>query len=71
MKISNIDQVIKDFNALIPEEQEYTINIIQKIMIDSKRETLSSRANKAVLNLGKGKVKHGSAKDLLNDLEHD
>ena len=68
---ASVDQVIEEFNTLIPEEQEFVINIFQKIIIESRREALSKVSKKAVANLKAGRVKKGAAKDLYKDLEND
>lgn len=67
----NINRVIEDFDSLILSEKEYTLEIIRKMTNESKREALSKRARKTVLNMRKGKVKKGSVKDLHTDLERD
>jgi hypothetical protein len=70
MKVT-INQVIEDFNTLVPEEKEFVIDIFQKIIIESRRETFSKGAKKAVANFKAGKVKKGTAHDLYKDLEND
>jgi len=71
MKTNNINRVIEDFNSLAIAEKEYALDIIRKITIESKREALSERAQKAMLHLQKGKIKKGSVKNLHTDLESD
>lgn len=71
MKATGINRVIEDFSLLLPEEKEFALDIIQKIVAESKREAISKRAKKAASNYKKGKAKSGSAKDLYNDLERD
>ena len=68
---ASVDQVIEEFTTLIPEEQEFVIDIFQKILIESRRDTLSKVSKKAVANLKAGKVKKGTASDLYKDLEND
>jgi hypothetical protein len=71
MKSTSINKVIDDFNSLVLEEKEFALDIIRKILVESKRESLFSRARKADSNFRKGKVKRGTAKDLFKDLEND
>ena len=73
MKVTkvNINRVIEEFNSLVLSEKEYTLEIIRKMTVESKREALSKRAGKAMLNMRKGKVKKGSVKDLHTDFERD
>lgn len=68
---TSINQVIEEFNALVPEEQEFVADIIQKIIVESRRDTLSKRGRKATHNFQNGNVKKGSVKDMFNDLEND
>jgi hypothetical protein len=67
----SLDKVIDDFRKLPLDEKEYVIDIIEKQMIEAKREAISRRAKKAILNLRRGTVKKGSVKDLYKDLELD
>ena len=53
------------------EEKEFALDLIRKIVIESKRESLFSRARKADSNFRKGKVRKGTVKDLFKDLEND
>ena len=65
----SLNKVIDDFRKLPLDEKEYAIDIIEKQMIEAKREAISRRAKRAILNLGRGAVKRGSVKDLYRDLE--
>jgi hypothetical protein len=47
------------------------IDIIERQLIEAKREAIFRRAKRAVLNLKRGAVKRGSVKDLYKDLELD
>jgi len=71
MKTSNINRVLEDFNALLLPEKEYALEIIRKMTIEQKREALAKRIKQAESNYKKGKVKKGSVKDLLKDLDSD
>jgi len=71
MKTTNINRVIEDFNSLLLPEKEYALDIIRKMIVEQKREAIAKRARQAMLNLRKGKVKKGSVKDLLTDLDSD
>ena len=71
MKTTSINRVIDDFNSLVLEEKEFALDLIRKILIESKRESLFSRGRKADSNFRKGKVKKGTVKDLYKDLEND
>ena len=64
-----LNKVIDDFGKLPLGEREYAIDIIEKQMIEAKREAVSKRAKRAILNLKKGAVKKGTVKELYEDLE--
>lgn len=57
MKTTSINRVIDDFNSLVLEEKEFALDLIQKILVESKRESLLSRARKADSNFKNGKKK--------------
>ena len=66
-----LNRIIDDFNELSFEDKEYAIELIQKQLIEAKRERIVRRAKEAETNLRKGKVKRGTMEDLLKDLEND
>jgi hypothetical protein len=68
---SSLDTLIDKFTQLKEEEKEFAIDILNKIIADSRRNTIANRAKNASRNLKAGKVKRGSSKDLFNDLEND
>jgi len=71
--MSNItlDKVIKEFSLLPLEDKEYAVDIIEKQLIEAKREAIAKSAKRAMANLKKGAVKKGAIKDLYKDLEID
>jgi hypothetical protein len=71
MATGMLNKVIGDFKKLPLDEKEYVIDIIEKQMIETKREAISRRAKRAILNLSRGAVKRGTVKDLYRDLELD
>jgi hypothetical protein len=71
MRAATINTVIDDFNALLWEDKEFAIELIKKMFVEAKRDAIYKKSRSAVENLKKGKVKHGSVKDLYNDLEND
>ena len=71
MKGVTLNRIIDDFNELPFEDREYAIGLIQKQLIEAKRERIVRRAKEAETNLRKGKVKRGTMEDLLKDLEND
>jgi hypothetical protein len=71
MKGTTLNRIIDDFNELPFEDREYAIELIQKQLIEAKRERIVRRVKEAETNLRKGKVKRGTMEDLLKDLEND
>jgi len=69
MANATLSKVIDDFKKLPLDEKEYVVDIIEKQVIEAKREAISRRAKMAALNLRKGGVKRGTIKDLYKDLE--
>jgi hypothetical protein len=65
-----LNRLIEDFNELSVEDREFAVELIQKQLIETKRERIVSRTKEAMANLRKGKVKRGSARDLFKDLEN-
>jgi hypothetical protein len=66
-----LNKVVDDFRKLPIEDKQYVIDIFEKEMIDLKREAISRRAKRAILNLKKGTVKKGTIEELYKDLELD
>jgi hypothetical protein len=71
MKGVTLNRIIDDFNELPFEDREYAIELIQKQLIEAKRERIVRRVKEAETNLRKGKVKKGTIEDLFKDLEND
>ena len=66
-----LNKLISDFKVLPLDEKEYAVNIIEKQLIDAKREAIAKRAKRAMFNYRKGAVKKGTLKELHKDLEID
>ena len=71
MKNTAINKVIDEFVCLPLEDKEYVTEIINKQLIELKRERIARRASEAKINFEKGLVKSGTIKDLREDLEGD
>ena len=71
MKNTFLNRLVEDFNELTLDDKVYAVQLIQKQLIETKREGITIRAREAMSNLKKGKVKRGSVGDLLKDLEND
>ena len=64
-----LNTVIKDFSQLPLEDKQYAVEVMEKQLVDSKREAIARRAKKAESNLKKGLVKKGTIQELYEDLE--
>lgn len=71
MKGTTLNKIIDDFNELPFEDREYAVELMQKQLIEAKRESINRRVKEAETNLKKGRVKRGTIDDLLKDLEND
>lgn len=68
---TGMDHFLDEFQKLPLEDKEYLTEIIQKRLIESRRNYLSSRISEARENYSRGYAKSGSIKELLEDLEND
>lgn len=66
-----LNDVLKDFSLLPLPDKEYVVEIMEKQLIEAKREDIAKRAKKAMKNLKKGGVKKGTVEDLYKDIELD
>ncbi|MEW6326668.1 MAG: hypothetical protein AB1487_03610 [Thermodesulfobacteriota bacterium] len=69
MSETTISKVIEEFSILPLEDKEYLIEIMEKQLIEAKRERMAQRAKEAMGNFKKGLIKKGTVKDLREDLE--
>ena len=68
---SSVDKVIEEFSHLPMEDKEYVAEIIRKQLIEVKRERLAERVREAKKNFEEGRVRMGTLRDLMEDLERD
>jgi hypothetical protein len=61
-------EAIDIVESLPQYQQEDLVNILQRRMIEQKRESLAKSIHQARTEYKKGKVKRGSVDDLLKDL---
>ncbi len=66
-----IDKVIEDFGLLPLEDKEYAAAIMEKQLIEAKRDAIAKRAKRVMASFRKRAVKKGIVKDLYKDLEID
>ena len=68
MQTTAISDIIGNFDILSVDDKEYTVGIIKKNLIETKRNELIKRVAEAKENYSKGKVKQGNLEDLFEDL---
>jgi len=68
---TKVNEVIEGFMGLSYEDKEYAVEIVEKQLVEIKREKIAQRAKEAMANYRKGKVKAGNVKELYEDLEGD
>lgn len=66
-----LNDVLKDFSLLPLSDKEYVVEIMEKQLIEAKRDDIAKRAKKAMKNLKKGAVKKGTVENLYKDIELD
>jgi len=71
MPTTEINRVIEGFNLLPLDEKEYVADMIQKQLIEYRREQILQKAKDARNDLKQGNIKSGSLEDLYKDLEDD
>jgi len=71
MEHVSINSVINIFKDLSFPDKEYALEILQKQLIEERRGLIARRIEEARANYKSGKVKRGTVKDLLKDLDSD
>jgi hypothetical protein len=71
MQSEMISNIIENFDSLSIEDKEYARELIEKNIIESKREKLVSRVNEAKAIYTANKVKRGGLKELKEDMDSD
>ena len=64
-----INDIFKEFGMLPLEDKEFAVEILEKQLIEAKRESIAKRAKNAMANLKKGRIKKGTIKDFYKDME--
>lgn len=66
-----VNKIVEEFDELSIEEKEEAKEIFDKLMIEARREEIRRNGEEAMKLHKEGKVKFGSASDLLKDLNAD
>ena len=71
MGSATLNEVLNEFNRLPLGEKEYVVEVMERQLIEAKREAIAKRAKKAMTHLRKGTVRKGTIRELYKDLESD
>lgn len=73
MRVASVtlNDVLKDFSLLPLPDKKYVIEIMEKQLIEAKRDDIARRAKRAIKNFKKGASKKGTTEDLYKDIELD
>ncbi|MBI5464818.1 MAG: hypothetical protein HY966_07710 [Ignavibacteriales bacterium] len=69
MENALVSSVLDTFKELPFADKECALEILEKQMVEERRKLLANRVSEARVNYRSGKVKKGSATDLLKDLD--
>jgi len=70
LKTVLLNKIIEEFNNLSLKDREYAVKVIEKQLIDAKREAISIRVKEAADNYRKKYCKSGTISDLKKDLNN-
>jgi FKBP-type peptidyl-prolyl cis-trans isomerase (trigger factor) len=62
---TNLNQVLQNISELSVEEQFYLSDLLQKRLVEARRNEISSRVKEAEENYQSGNVRSGSVADLM------
>jgi hypothetical protein len=71
MQTATINEAYSLFNELQLEDKEYLLELIEKQIIEARRDAMLVRAKEAEKNYYKGDVFHGSVAEVMEYLEND
>ena len=71
MQAATIYDAYSIYNELSLVDKEYLLDLIEKQIIEARRDSLLARAKEAEENYHKGNVKRGTIAGLKRDLKND
>ena len=71
MSTATVNNLIDEFIHLPLDDKEYAAEVIQKQLIEVKREAIAKRAKTAMAGFRKKMTKCGTVKELYKDMESD
>lgn len=67
-KTSRLDSVLEAVEMLQPDEQEYVAEVLAKRLAERRREELARDVRASRRDYAAGKVRRGTAEDVMRDL---
>lgn len=67
-KTSRLDSVLEAVEMLQPDEQEYVAEVLAKRLAERRREELARDVRASRRDFAAGKVRRGTAEDVMRDL---
>ncbi len=71
MATATVNEAYTLYNQLPLEDKEYLLDLIEKQIIEARRDALLARAKEAEQNYTDGNVSKGNASDTMEYLEND
>jgi hypothetical protein len=71
MQTVTLNDAYSIFNELTLEDKEYFLGLVEKQIIEERRNAILERAKEAELNYANGNVISGSVDELMEYLEND
>ena len=71
MNTATVNNLIEEFMHLPLDDKEYATEVINKQLIEAKREAIAKNAKTAMVGFRKNITKSGTVKELYKDLESD
>ena len=71
MSTATVNKLIQEFSHLPLDDKEYATGVIEKQLIEAKREAIAKRAKTVMVNFRKKMTKRGTVKEVQKDLESD
>jgi len=68
MIVNTFDEALEMVDSMTIEEREQLLEILQKRLIDEKREQLVKNVREAKQEYRKGKIKTGTVNDLMQEI---
>jgi hypothetical protein len=68
---TTLGNLLNDFQNLPLQDKEYFFDVVQKQLVEAKRDLLAERIFEAKEHYASGRCKSGGIKEMMEDLEGD